>query len=47
MVDWRDDLTADGYVLLAHNEDWISVDRDQVYLVHAEPDDGPAFIGMT
>jgi isopenicillin-N N-acyltransferase-like protein len=43
----RDDYTADGHVLLAHNEDWISVDRDSVYLVHAEQDDGPAFIGMT
>ena len=47
MVNWRDDLTAEGYVLLAHNEDWISVDRDHIYLVHAEPDRGPAFIGMT
>ena len=43
----RDDLTADGHVLLAHNEDWISVDRDHVYLIHVEPDDGPVFIGMT
>lgn len=43
----RDDRTTDGHVLLAHNEDWISVDRDHVYLVHAEPDDGPAFIGMS
>jgi isopenicillin-N N-acyltransferase-like protein len=43
----RDDHTADGHVLLAHNEDWSSVDRDHVYLVRAEPDDGPAFIGMT
>jgi isopenicillin-N N-acyltransferase-like protein len=43
----RDDHTADGHVLLAHNEDWNSVDRDNVYLIHAEPTDGPAFIGMT
>lgn len=43
----RDDLTADGHVLLAHNEDWSSVDRDNVYLVRAEPDDGPPFVGMT
>jgi isopenicillin-N N-acyltransferase-like protein len=43
----RDDHTADGHVLLAHNEDWIWEDRDHVYLVRAEPDDGPAFIGMT
>jgi isopenicillin-N N-acyltransferase-like protein len=43
----RDDHTADGHVLLAHNEDWHSQDRDHVYLVRAEPDDGPAFIGLT
>jgi isopenicillin-N N-acyltransferase-like protein len=43
----RDDRTASGHVLLAHNEDWVSVDRDHVYLVHAEPEDGPAFIGMS
>jgi isopenicillin-N N-acyltransferase-like protein len=43
----RSEHTADGHVLLAHNEDWINVDHDTVYLVHAEPDDGPAFLGMT
>jgi isopenicillin-N N-acyltransferase-like protein len=42
----RDDRTANGHVYLAHNEDWVSVDRDHVYLVRTEPDDGPAFIGM-
>jgi isopenicillin-N N-acyltransferase-like protein len=43
----RDDRTADGHVLLAHNEDWNSVDTDTVYLVRAWPDDGPPFVGMT
>jgi isopenicillin-N N-acyltransferase-like protein len=43
----RGEHTADGHVLLAHNEDWNSIDRDAVYLVRARPDDGPAFIGMT
>ncbi len=43
----RDDQTADGHVLLAHNEDWSSVDRDNVYLLRAKPDEGPPFIGMT
>jgi isopenicillin-N N-acyltransferase-like protein len=43
----RNDRTADGHVLLAHNEDWNSVDQDTVYLIHAEPDDGPAFLGLT
>jgi isopenicillin-N N-acyltransferase-like protein len=43
----RSDHTADEHVYIAHNEDWNSVDRDTVYLVHAEPDEGPAFIGMS
>jgi isopenicillin-N N-acyltransferase like protein len=43
----RSEHTANGHVLLAHNEDWSSVDRDNVYLVRARPDDGPAFIGLT
>jgi len=43
----RDDQTADGHVLMAHNEDWNSVDKGNAYLVHAVPDDGPPFIGMT
>jgi len=43
----RDDQTANGHVLMAHNEDWNAVDRDNVYLVRARPDDGPAFIGIT
>jgi isopenicillin-N N-acyltransferase-like protein len=43
----RGSHTANGHVLLAHNEDWNSVDRDNVYLIDAEPDDGPAFLGMS
>jgi isopenicillin-N N-acyltransferase like protein len=43
----RDDQTADGHVLVAHNEDWTSVDREHVYLVRSRPDNGPAFVGMT
>jgi isopenicillin-N N-acyltransferase-like protein len=43
----RNDRTANGHVLLAHNEDWHSADQDSTYLVHAEPDDGPAFLGLT
>ena len=43
----RSEYTADGHVLMAHNEDWSSVDRDNAYLVLAEPDDGPPFISMT
>ncbi len=43
----RDDQTGNGHVLIAHNEDWNTVDKDNVYLVRARPDDGPPFIGMT
>jgi isopenicillin-N N-acyltransferase like protein len=43
----RGEHTADGHVLLGHNEDWSSVDRENVYLVRAEPDDGPPFLGFT
>lgn len=41
------DHTASGHVLLAHNEDWSVADRNNVYLVYGEPDEGPAFLGMT
>jgi isopenicillin-N N-acyltransferase-like protein len=43
----RDEYTSDGHTLIGHNEDWSSIDRDTAYLVRAEPDDGPPFLGMT
>jgi len=43
----RGDQTADGHVFIAHNEDWSTVDRDNVYLIRARPDNGLPFIGMT
>jgi isopenicillin-N N-acyltransferase-like protein len=39
--------TADGHVLLAHNEDWLPEDEPDVYLIHASPDDEPTFLAMT
>nr|MBN1228366.1 hypothetical protein [Anaerolineae bacterium] len=33
--------TADGHVLVAHNEDWLPEDEENVYLVHATPDKEP------
>lgn len=39
--------TADGHVLVAHNEDWLPEDEDDVYLIHAEPNDEPPFLAMT
>jgi isopenicillin-N N-acyltransferase-like protein len=39
--------TADGHVLLAHNEDWVPEDEDDVYVVSAKPVDEPPFLAMT
>jgi isopenicillin-N N-acyltransferase-like protein len=39
--------TADGHVLIAHNEDWIPEDEPDVFIIHAEPDDDPPFLAMT
>ena len=39
--------TADGHVLIAHNEDWLPDDEPDVYIVHVEPNDEPAFIAMS
>jgi isopenicillin-N N-acyltransferase-like protein len=43
----RGEHTANGHGLMAHNEDWSSVDRENVYLVRAQPGAGPAFLAMT
>ncbi len=43
----NEDRTADEHVLIAHNEDWLPEDEQDVYLVHATPEDEPAFLGMT
>jgi isopenicillin-N N-acyltransferase-like protein len=42
-----DTNTADGHVLIGHNEDWIPEDEPDVYLIHAEPNDEPPFLAMT
>jgi isopenicillin-N N-acyltransferase-like protein len=39
--------TADGHVLIAHNEDWLPEDESDVCVVHAMPDDEPPFLAMT
>jgi isopenicillin-N N-acyltransferase-like protein len=43
----NEDRTADGHVLIAHNEDWLPEDEQDVYIVHATPEDEPAFLAMT
>lgn len=39
--------TADGHVLVAHNEDWLPDDESDVYIVHVETEDEPPFIAMS
>lgn len=41
------DLTADGHVLAAHNEDWLPQDEEDVFIIHAKPKDEPPFLAMT
>jgi len=39
--------TANQHVLVAHNEDWLPDDEPDMYIVHAKPDDEPAFLAMS
>ena len=43
----NDERTADGHVLLAHNEDWVPEDEDDVFIIHATPKSEPPFLAMT
>jgi isopenicillin-N N-acyltransferase-like protein len=43
----NDDRTADGHVLMAHNEDWVPEDEDDVFIIHATPKNEPPFLAMT
>ena len=43
----NDERTADGHVLLAHNEDWVPEDEDDVFIVLAKPKNEPPFLAMT
>ncbi len=40
------EMTADGHVLLAHNEDASPIRNALPYIVRAKPDNGPAFVGF-
>lgn len=42
-----DERTADGHVLLAHNEDWVPEDEEDVFVIHATPKNEPPFLAMT
>lgn len=43
----NNDQTADGHVLVAHNEDWSPAEEADVFVVQVEPDDEPPFLAMT
>jgi isopenicillin-N N-acyltransferase-like protein len=39
--------SKNGHVLVGHNEDWLPDDEENVLLIHAKPDDEPAFMSIT
>ncbi|MCB0239262.1 MAG: hypothetical protein KDH08_11605, partial [Anaerolineae bacterium] len=41
------EVTADGKLLVGHNEDWLPDDFETVYLVHARPASEPAYLAIT
>ena len=41
------EATADGSVLVAHNEDWYPDDLEDVFLVHGEPEGEPPFLAVS
>jgi len=43
----NEERTADGHVLVAHNEDWVPEDENDVYVVSAKPDKEPPYLSMT
>ncbi len=43
----NDERTADGHVLAAHNEDWVPDDENDVFVIHATPNDEPPYLSMT
>jgi isopenicillin-N N-acyltransferase-like protein len=42
-----EERTAEGRVLIGHNEDWLPADEEDACLIHAEPEGEPAFLAMT
>ena len=43
----NDERTADGHILIAHNEDWVPEDEDDVFIILAKPKNEPPFLAMT
>ena len=43
----NDERTADGHVLVAHNEDWVPEDEGDVFILHAKPKEEVPYLAMT
>lgn len=43
----QQERSANGHVLVGHNEDWLPDDEPNTYLVHATPDDEPPYLAVT
>jgi isopenicillin-N N-acyltransferase like protein len=43
----NEERTSNGHILIAHNEDWVPEDEPDVFIIHATPDEEPAFLAMT
>jgi isopenicillin-N N-acyltransferase-like protein len=43
----NNEYSADGHVLVAHNEDWLPEDEGVVYLIQIYADDEPPILAMT
>jgi isopenicillin-N N-acyltransferase-like protein len=43
----NDDRTVNRHVLLAHNEDWVPEDENDVFIIHATPKNECPFLAMT
>ena len=43
----NEERTADGHVLVAHNEDWVPEDEGDVLVISAKPDKEPPFLAMS
>lgn len=43
----NEERTADGHVLVAHNEDWMPEDENDVYILQVAPENEPPFLAMT
>jgi isopenicillin-N N-acyltransferase-like protein len=39
--------SANGHVLVAHNEDWVPEDESDILIILAKPDEEPTFLAMT